>query len=82
MFLFNNQILNEMLAVLKQSRKLKFTTNLGVDMKFYQIKLNVTMDYFIRETTYLLLQPFNTRQQRRVSRAPFINGGDIRNARF
>jgi hypothetical protein len=60
----------------------QFTTNIGVDMKFLSNKLNVTLDYFNRETNDLLFAP----QVSGIlgagapgSSPPFINGGDIRN---
>lgn len=60
----------------------QFTTNVGLDMQFLKNKLNVTVDYFNRETNDLLIAPNVSGilgSSAPGSGAPFINGGNVRN---
>lgn len=85
-YVFNDQIINGTAGGALSNPEIKweeqFTTNIGVDLKFLSNRLNVTVDYFNRETNDLLIAP----QVSGIlgpaapgSGAPFINGGDIRN---
>ncbi|OUS14255.1 SusC/RagA family protein [Nonlabens dokdonensis] len=85
-YVFNDQIINGTAGGALSNPEIKweeqYTTNIGLDMAFLSNKLNLTLDYFNRETKDLLLAP----QVSGIlgsgapgSSAPFINGGDIRN---
>jgi hypothetical protein len=85
-YVFNGQVANGTAGGALSNPEIKweeqFTTNIGLDMKFLSSKLNVTLDYFNKETKDLLIAP----QVSGIlgsgapgSSAPFINGGDIRN---
>lgn len=86
-YVFNGQIINGIASGALSNPAIKweeqFTTNVGFDMKFLSSKLNVTLDYFNRETNDLLIAPAVSGilgPGAPGSRAPFINGGDIRNS--
>ncbi len=85
-YVFNDQIINGTAGGALSNPEIKweeqFTTNIGVDMTFLSSKLNVTLDYFNRETNDLLIAPLVSGilgSGAPGSSAPFINGGDIRN---
>ncbi|WP_438961123.1 SusC/RagA family TonB-linked outer membrane protein [Nonlabens sp.] len=85
-YVFNDQIFNGTAGGALSNPEIKweeqFTTNVGVDMQFLSNKLNVTVDYFNRETQDLLIAPNVSGilgSGAPGSSAPFINGGDIRN---
>jgi TonB-linked SusC/RagA family outer membrane protein len=85
-YVFNGQILNGTSIGALSNPEIKweeqFTTNFGVDLEFLSSKLNVTLDYYNRETKDLLLAPRVSGilgSDAPGSAAPFINGGDIRN---
>lgn len=85
-YVFNDQIFNGTAGGALSNPEIKweeqFTTNVGVDMQFLSNKLNVTVDYFNRETQDLLIAPNVSGilgAGAPGSGAPFINGGDIRN---
>lgn len=85
-YVFNGQILNGTAIGALSNPAIKweeqFTTNFGVDLEFLASKLNVTLDYYNRETQDLLLAPRVSGilgSDAPGSAAPFINGGDIRN---
>lgn len=85
-YVFNGQILNGTAIGALSNSAIKweeqFTTNFGVDLEFLASKLNVTLDYYNRETQDLLLAPRVSGilgSDAPGSAAPFINGGDIRN---
>lgn len=85
-FVLNDQIINGTAGGALSNPEIKweeqFTTNIGVDLKFLSNRLNVTIDYFNRETNDLLLAPQVSGilgASAPGSSAPFINGGDIRN---
>jgi TonB-linked SusC/RagA family outer membrane protein len=85
-YVFNGQIANGTAIGALSNPEIKweeqFTTNVGLDMKFLTSKLNVTLDYYSRETNDLLIAPAVSGilgSGAPGSGAPFINGGDIRN---
>ncbi|QJP33721.1 TonB-dependent receptor [Nonlabens sp. Ci31] len=85
-YVFNGQIANGTAIGALSNPEIKweeqFTTNVGLDMKFLSSKLNVTLDYYNRETNDLLIAPAVSGilgSGAPGSSAPFINGGDIRN---
>lgn len=85
-YVFNDQIVNGTAGGALSNPEIKweeqFTTNVGLDVKFLSNKLNVTLDYFNRETNDLLIAPAVSGilgSGAPGSSAPFINGGDIRN---
>jgi TonB-linked SusC/RagA family outer membrane protein len=85
-YVFNDQIVNGTAGGALSNPEIKweeqFTTNIGLDMKFLSSKLNVSLDYFNRETNDLLIAPNVSGilgSGAPGSSAPFINGGDIRN---
>ncbi|WP_213521031.1 TonB-dependent receptor [Nonlabens sp.] len=85
-YVFNGQIFNGTASGALSNPEIKweeqFTTNVGLDMKFLSSKLNVTLDYYNRETNDLLISPAVSGilgSGAPGSAAPFINGGDIRN---
>jgi TonB-linked SusC/RagA family outer membrane protein len=85
-YVFNGQIVNGTAIGALSNPEIKweeqFTTNVGLDMKFLSSKLNVTLDYYNRETNDLLIAPAVSGilgSGAPGSGAPFINGGDIRN---
>jgi TonB-linked SusC/RagA family outer membrane protein len=85
-YVFNNQIVNGTASGALSNPEIKweeqFTTNVGVDMNFLSNKMNVTLDYFSRETKDLLIAPTVSGilgSGAPGSSAPFINGGNVRN---
>ncbi|BAO54893.1 SusC/RagA family TonB-linked outer membrane protein [Nonlabens marinus] len=85
-YVFNDQIINGIAGGSLSNPEIKweeqFTTNIGLDVRFLSNKLNVTLDYFNRETNDLLIAPSVSGILGAAapgSGAPFINGGDIRN---
>ncbi|SCY32481.1 TonB-linked outer membrane protein, SusC/RagA family [Nonlabens sp. Hel1_33_55] len=85
-YVFNGQIINGTASGALSNPEIKweeqFTTNFGVDMQFFSNKMNVTLDYYRRETRDLLIAPAVSGilgSGAPGSSAPFINGGDIRN---
>lgn len=56
-------------------------TNIGLDMNMWQNKLTLNLDYYIRKTSGMLVEvpiPVITG----VSRAPFVNQGEVDNSGF
>ncbi|MFT6798370.1 MAG: TonB-linked SusC/RagA family outer membrane protein [Nonlabens sp.] len=85
-YVFNGQIANGTASGALSNPEIKweeqFSTNVGLDMKFLSSKLNVTLDYYNKETNDLLIAPAVSGilgSGAPGSSAPFINGGDIRN---
>jgi TonB-linked SusC/RagA family outer membrane protein len=85
-YVFNGQIINGTAIGALSNPEIKweeqFTSNVGVDMQFLSNKLNVSVDYFNRQTQDLLIAPDVSGilgSGAPGSAAPFINGGDIRN---
>jgi TonB-linked SusC/RagA family outer membrane protein len=85
-YVFNGQIANGTAIGDLSNPEIKweeqFSTNVGLDMKFLSSKLNVTLDYYNKETNDLLIAPAVSGilgSGAPGSGAPFINGGDIRN---
>ncbi|MDP5101763.1 MAG: SusC/RagA family TonB-linked outer membrane protein, partial [Nonlabens sp.] len=85
-YVFNDQIIDGVASGALSNPEIKweeqFTSNVGIDMQFLSSKLNVSLDYFNRETRDLLIAPGVSGilgSGAPGSSAPFINGGDIRN---
>ncbi|MFA4976309.1 MAG: TonB-dependent receptor [Sphingobacterium sp.] len=57
------------------------TSNIGVDMAFMQNKLNISADYYVRETKDILLG-INQPPSAGLKGAPTLNAGTIRNNGF
>lgn len=83
---FNDQIINGAATGRLSNPEIKweeqFTTNFGIDLKFLSNKLNVTLDYFSRETRDLLFSPAVSGilgAEAPGAGPPIINGGNVRN---
>jgi TonB-linked SusC/RagA family outer membrane protein len=58
-------------------------TDIGVDVSLFDNRLNLTADYYIKNTTDVLLQlPIVTSSGIRRNNGPFRNAGEIRNSGF
>ena len=58
------------------------TFNVGLDARFFQSKLDLTLDYYVRTTRDLLISPTVSGILGTAapgSSAPVVNGGDVRN---
>lgn len=83
---FNDEVINGAATGRLSNPEIKweeqFTTNFGVDLKFLSNKLNVTLDYFSRETRDLLFSPAVSGilgAEAPGAGPPIINGGNVRN---
>lgn len=86
---FNNQLATGTAIGLFGNADLKWETtrqtNIGVDLTFFKSKVDVTVDYYVKQTRDLIFQPAISAIVGAYgpgSSPPFVNGGDVKNSGF